>query len=284
MQEASMTKIQLSRSQNKTYLQLPEEFGETAEVELFKLKDGYYLLSLPISANTAQKEHTNIETAEKQHKHKNNEQLDEEEISTLRRLVSIRFVDRVPNHVETILNQREKEILKVLEKKNLVNVFKGSKYKDGVYNISDKAYSLITQSAQKSNTSQEPNQPPVTVQITNNNVQMPTQNSIALLKSQGFVVVTDRNEAFNISQSVSADMKRGDVVGIKGFDGKFYAVTKDYLIKGRDLIIKCLKEDMAVSAIANETKLDQNGATAILRLMSEAGDIIEKRKGVFSLV
>ena len=79
-------------------------------------------------------------------------------------------------------------------------------------------------------------------------------------------------------------MKRGEVVGIKGFDGKFYAITKDYLFKGRDLIIKCLKDDMATSAIANETKLDQNGVTAILRIMAEAGDVVEKRKGVFCLV
>ena len=54
----------------------------------------------------------------------NQDQLSAEEIATLRKLVSIRFVDRVPNHVETVLNSHEKETLKLLQKKNLINIFR----------------------------------------------------------------------------------------------------------------------------------------------------------------
>lgn len=277
MQQEAMAKIQLSRSQNKTYLQLPEEFGEINEIEMFKLKDGYYIITLPLNQST--------QVEEKHHKHKSGD-LSEEEISTLRRLVAIRFVDRVPNYVEKVLNQKEKDTLKILERKNLINVFKGNKYKDGVYNISDKAYALITQNVPNNNENSEIVQPILTTTPPTAR-QEPTINSqsaIALLKSQGFVVINDRNEAYNVAQNVSSEMKRGEVVGIKGFDGKFYAVTKDYLQKGRDAIIRCLKEDMPTASIATEAKLDQNGTTAILRLMAEAGDVIEKRKGVFALV
>ena len=276
-----MAKIPLSKSQNKQYLQLPPEFEGIDEVELFKLKDGYYIVCLPLEKVEEEKQQP---TNQNEKQKINPDQLSAEEIATLRKLVSIRFVDRVPNHVETVLNSHEKETLKLLQKKNLINIFKGNKYKDGVYNISDKAYTLITQNSSSENEQVEETQNQKQVN-TNQSQPQPTQSqsSIALLKSQGFVVITDRNEAYNFSVSINSEMKRGDVVGIKGFDGKFYAVTKDYLQRGRESIIKHLKEDMPIGAIAEASKIDQNGALAIMRLMSEAGEIVEKRKGVFAL-
>ena len=80
------------------------------------------------------------------------------------------------------------------------------------------------------------------------------------------------------------ETKGRSAVGVKGFDGKFYIVTTEYLSKASGLISSVLKEDMDPASIAEATKLDPDGCMAVIRLMAENGDIIEKKRGVFAAV
>jgi len=246
------------KRQNNAYLELPQEMADQEEVELFQLRPGYYLLTVPLGeARPAAKTKTGISEAER---------------SVLLKLLSIKFEKRVPAYVAKVMSESEKALLKELERKGMINIFKGTKYKDGVYNIRDSIYPLL---------SSAPSAP--SPQAAKPEVQTPN-DLLAILKRQGFIVISDRNQARALSETLSQDMKSGAVMGVKGFDGRFYIVTRGYLVGAQAAVSAALKEDMDAQSIAASAKLDTEGCMAVLRIMAEAGDIIEKKKGVFAPV
>lgn len=282
-----MVKLPVLKSNGKKYLQLPEELAEQTELELFALKDGFYLLSMSfgsqsqtqtpvasISSNSMVKESTR-ETA-------NEKKLSEEETSVIKKLLSVRFEGRTPEKIQSILSNTEQSTLKSLEQKGLVWIFKGKKYAtgSGVYNISDWAYRAV---AGREHTVQAPSQ------SVSHSSPSSTSAPLVLLgtfRTQWFMILNNAAEAASVSEKVMTDMKKGDVFGVKGFDGKFYLVTRDYLSRARELILKTLVDDAAlnIAAIASAAKLDTDGCTAVLHLLAESGDLIEKRKGIYAAV
>ncbi len=241
-----MAKRRILKRSNKAYLELPQEMLEHDEIEVTRLNDGQYLLTVSESNRVSPVE-----------------------IAVLRKLLAIRFERRTPANVEKELTEAELLILKGIEKKGLVNVFRGKKYRDGVYNIRDNVYPLLRgeteqKAAQKEKVQKQPDSPS--------------------LLNRGFLTLMDKNEAFKLSQQFKQEMKRGDIIGVKGFDGKFYVVTRNYLLKSQADIGSVLTEGMDVQSIAAAAKMDAEGCTAVLRLMAESGDILEKKKGIFAPV
>lgn len=237
-----MAKRRILKKANKAYLELPAEMMDQDEVEVIRLQEGQYLLSVPQDSKVS-----------------------DVEIAVLRKLLSIRFEKRTPAYVEKALTEAERLVLKGLERKGMVNVFTGKKYADGVYNIRDSVYPLLKGTKQEA-----PKE-----------IEGPKDDSPSLM-NRGFLTLKDKNEAFRLSQQLSAEMKRGDIIGIKGFDNRFYVVTKDYLARSQSAISAILKEGMDVQSIAQAARMDLEGCAAVLRLMAENGDIIEKKKGVFA--
>jgi hypothetical protein len=259
------------------------------ELELFQLKPGYYLLSIPLGAESGgQTTKTGTQGSEgggsvqQKPQPGASEQLSGAERAVLQKLLSIRFDQRVPANVSKMLDDGEKTVLKELERRNLVNVFKGTKYKDGVYSIKDSAFSMAQKGGesdgarQAGRTMSQAAQPSFTNQASN--------DLAASLKSRGFIVINDRNQARALSESLSGEMKNGSVAGVKGFDNKFYVVTRNYLTQAQIAVAKALKEDMDAATVASAAKLDPEGCMAVLRILSEAGEILEKKKGVFAPV
>ena len=239
-----MAKSRILKKQNKAYLELPQEMLEYDEAELSVLKEGLYLLRLP-----------------------ERKRVSEVEIAVLRKLNSIRFEKRTPAYVEKALTEAERLVLKELERKGLVNVFKGKKDRDGVDNIRDSVYPLLkgkNETVKQEEPRKQPDPPG--------------------LLGRGFLTLNDKNEAFRLSQQLKQEMRKGDVIGVKGFDGKFYVVTRQYLQKSQAAISSILKEGMDVHSIASAARMDAEGCAAVLRLMAENGDVLEKKKGVFAPV
>ncbi|MFH1394052.1 MAG: hypothetical protein ABII71_03340 [Candidatus Micrarchaeota archaeon] len=253
-----MVRARILKRGESRYLELPKELCSADELELFALRDGYYLLSIPLGGK-----------AEPQ---KKGIRLAPEEIAVLQKLLRIRFEKRVPPYVSKALNEQEQKVLAALEKKGFVNVFKGRKYQDGVYNIRDDVYPLIRPSG-AGNT-------PDKTQST----QSAPAGQYGMLRDRGFMVLGNKNEAREFSERANQEIKNGSLKGVKGFDGKFYVVTEGYLTKASEIILKKLDRDMNLETLAKETKLEMDGCTAVLRLLAESGDIIEKKKGMFAAV
>jgi hypothetical protein len=258
-----MAKIRIIKRQDKGYIELPPDLAKSEEIELFQLRDGYYLISVPLS------QHQEAPAP------KTEKGISEPEKAVLRKLLSIRFENRVPAYVNKALGEPEKAVLRELERKGLVNVFKGRKYVDGVYNINDSIYPLLSQKTEPA-APDAPRQPPAS---------QPVQaNTAGILNSRGFIIIGDKREAMMLSEQLNGQMKSGAVVGVKGFDGRFYVVTRDYFSRSEAKITQVLKEDMDAPSVASAAKLDPEGCVAVLRLMAENGEIIEKKKGVFAPV
>ncbi|MBU0591200.1 hypothetical protein KKF81_01970 [Candidatus Micrarchaeota archaeon] len=288
-----MSKVRVLKKNDKAYIELPQEAVCYDELELFQLKEGYYLLSVPLGENGARAS-TNVN----QSITPANSTINENEKAVLKKLISIKFEKRVPPYVNQVFSEAEMATLSQLEKKKLINIFKSKKYMDGVYNISDSIYPLITgkpspqKPEQRSQSTQQSYQQSSKQQISaqkQTSSQTPSRHSsksgpVSVLNSNGFVILNSKNEAFDISQILIKEMKSGAVIGVKGFDGKFYLVTADYLEKARAAIVSVLKTAMGWKEISESANLDPDGCMAILRILSENGDIIEKKKGVFAQI
>ena len=224
-----MAKSRILKKDNKAYLELPQEMMEYDEAEVFQLKEGYLVVPVAVKVKEA-------------------------ELAVIRKLLDMKFESRTPSVIEKEFTEVERILLKELERKGLVNLFRGKKYPKGIYNINADVYALL----QEPKKSEEPEG-----------------------LEKGFMTLKDKNEAYRLSQRFNAEMKNGSIIGVKGFDGKFYVVTKDYLEKSQKDIEKALQGEMEGKEIARAARLDPEGCTAVLRLMAESGDILEKKKGIF---
>jgi hypothetical protein len=270
-----MARVRILRRQNSGYIELPTGLLGYDELELFELKDGYYLLSVPLGQERA----GGAGAPERGSARRGGGEISPAERLVLKKLLAIRFEKRTPPFVSKELTEQELFVLRELERKGFVNVFHGEKYKDGVYNISDGIYPLLSQSGAKAGTAAAPGAAgavPETAQ------RYPGVSS--LLSTRGFIIINDKNEARSLSEQLASEMKNGSVVGVKGFDGKFYAVTRAYFTKAQTAIAAVMKEPMDADSVAAATKLELEGCRAVLRLMAENGDLIEKKRGIFAAV
>lgn len=269
-----MGKARILKKGEHGYIELPPEFLAYEDAELFQLRDGYYLLSLPLGTGTRKAAE---DKAPRQARQKT---LSDAERGLLLKLLNIRFEKRTPSYVTKSLSEAERAVLKELESKNYVNVFTGTKYRDGVYNINDDVYPLI--SGRPDPQKAVPHKPAQETAV-RKDAQLP-QSPYRRLMDRGFIVLENKNDARDFSEKVERDIKSGAIKGIKGFDGRFYAVTSGYLSKASEAILKALDRDMDLDTLAAQAGLDRDGCSAVLRLLSESGEVIEKKKGLFAAV
>ena len=96
-------------------------------------------------------------------------------------------------------------------------------------------------------------------------------------------VFDTEQEAANFSYHHSMDIQTGEILGVRGFDGKFYAVRKSLYSYMLPKILSLLKEKpMTVEELSQSLKKDRNLIKAILELAREEGIVIEKSGGVYT--
>lgn len=256
-------KSRVLKKNEKCYLQLPPEFAGVDEIEVFQLREGYYLLSVPLEA--APRTATETQQVKAQEGNSPNEK----EKSLLRKLGGVKFENRTPAYVSKYFTDSEQKMLVEIEKKGYINLFRGKKYADGVYNISDRMFQLMKEAPQKE--LQQPAGPQ-------------SDSPLAALFKTGYAVLANNNQAYEFSESLRNAGKNNDVLGIKGFDGKYYVVSKNYFTEMSYLIKNSVRGEMTVASIAKLCKTDETGSRAVLMLMAERGDAVEKKKDSFALV
>jgi len=268
------SRMRIIKKDGKAYLELPEEFYSINSAEFFRLRDGYYLLTVPLGVKT--------EAVSKQEKHeavKASIQIPTEaEKKVLKRLLSIKFQNRIPSNVDKVLTAEEKKVLKELEEKRFINLFRGRKYPEGVYNINDRIYSTLygkkTVTQKKEPAKAEP------VKAAKKDAKTDPASS---LDKNGYAVGTSRDLRDIIDKNKTA-IKSGKIKGLKGFDGRFYIARMDYVSKMSPLIIAQLDKERSIDEVAENLKIEPDAVRTVLHILAEAGDVIEKRKGVYAAV
>lgn len=277
-----MARARVIRKEDKCYLELPAAFLQADSVEVFPLRDGYYLLSVALGHGTEW--HEQPKSEDQKSAQQRQIILNPEERAVLAKLLGIRFEKRTPEIVQKHLDDQEKKVLAGLEKKRYINVFKGRKYSNGVYNINDRIYPYINMKPETTlpTTIAQPKE-----KAAETKAQVQQKPAVApkglydALMEQGFLVIANKEDARLLSERLESDMKKGEVKGMKGFDGKFYVATKKYITKASGVIMKKLEHEMALDEIAEETKIPRDGCMVIMQMLAEEGEVIEKKRGIF---
>lgn len=183
------------------------------------------------------------------------------EDAVLHKLDSVKFSERTPANVERTLNREEKQILAKLLEKGSVSLYKGGKYeKSGVYSIPRAVYEKLRQRG----------------------AQLLPKES---LEAHGYAVVSNEAEAKEISQSLEAEIRSGEVMGVRGFDKRFYVLKRDFFTAASARISGVLAHgDADVATLSAKAKMAVDACIAVLEMLREQGEVVEKKKGYYSLL
>ncbi len=231
-------KEKIIKREKGCYLKLPEEFRDMDEIELLPLKKGYYLLSVPIG-----KDNSNIvETNKEEQKSESVEE------RVLNKLESLGLAKRCPSYLKKVLSDEEGEMLKKLVKSRKVVYIHNKKFQEGIY---------VIEKQKKNN-------------IKGND---PANSLANALFANGYIVLEGSKDAKSLSERLLK--QKGSVLGIRGFDGKYYVVTTGYFQKISDAIAK-MGDEITPKEVATKFRFSIEGCKAVLKLLSEKGDYLEK--------
>jgi len=227
------------------------------ELELFPLRDGFFLLG-KLPALAAKTEAVSRGSGRS---------LTEPELAVLRKLSDFRFEDRIPSEVNKTLSPAERAVLGQMIEKQEVTIYSGGKYgKTGVYNIPKEIYPLLRPGTAGA---AEQRLPPV--------------SSLEHLGLKGYMVIENENEAKRAVSVLHEQIKSGEVLGVRAFDHKFYVATRAFFMANEGKVHKVLtKEGKSVEDVAAGIKLPPEAGRVLLTLMSDSGDILEKKRGLFA--
>ena len=103
------------------------------------------------------------------------------------------------------------------------------------------------------------------------------------LDTKGFVVVFAEKGAQQVSTDLQTEIKKGDVVGARGFDKKFYVAKREFVESQSGKLFRAFKEGpLSLSQLVEKTKIPEDGVKAVLCILMEEGEVIEKKKGLFA--
>ncbi|MCD6279531.1 hypothetical protein J7J26_02055 [Candidatus Micrarchaeota archaeon] len=233
---------------DRYFIEIPADIANqlSDELEIYSIKKGIAVITDYNSPK--EKEDKNKIT-----KIRKSNKLTAEEIDVLKKIGKIKFKERSPKHVNKIMTNKEKEILLSLIQKGIVSIYKGKHYAEigGVYNIKDAIYPKVY----SKNTS---------------NLHIPD-----------YLVINDQYSAKKFSSEYEHLIKRGKLIGIRGFDRKYYAVSKTFFDKYSGKIISTIrKSPMTPEQLSEKLSIPLGACTAVLLLLAEHGEVyqgIDKR-------
>lgn len=233
----------------KRFLLLPDELS-FSQLELFKLKDGFYLLTVP------------LEKPKKQPKPE--EKLSEEEKELLIDLSLIKFEKRTLANVKAALSKKQLELLKSLIRRGYVSIFKKGKYKDrAVLNFSDRIFEMLKHEKKKMMESREKER----------EKQKPFQSA---------------KPFFTLNKSMQREISElvaNGYIAVLGMDGKVYvARPKDFYPLSNKIKAALKNEEKSVEEIARELGEDDESVNVAIKILWAHSELAEVRKGVFMLV
>ncbi|MCD6415048.1 MAG: AbrB/MazE/SpoVT family DNA-binding domain-containing protein [Candidatus Diapherotrites archaeon] len=188
------------------------------------------------------------------------ESLSSKELDVLRKINQIRFFQRTKDAVEKNLTVPEKKILDDLMKKGVVSFYNEGKYKQkGVYSISRDYYPLLVKR------------------------QAPKDLDKRYL-DKGYIITEDPEEARNIIRDLQGQIKSGEVASLRSFDKKYYFVSSSLINSaGSEIVANLEQGSMTLDELAESCGLEKDLVKAVIEVLRESGDILEKKKGVYAL-
>lgn len=217
------------------------------------------------------------------------------EISVLRKLDSFRYANRTVEEVGKKLTGDEKAVLEGMIKKGYVvpkksgNAVLYSINNDIYVNFLIKdpeAFERKHKASMKWAREQQANRKPAATRSEFINKEKGiNENASEEIRRNGYVVLSTRAEAENASSELEIEIRRGLVLGTRAFNKKYYIVHRAFVNKNSPKLVGALRSgDMDVNTLSKKTGMDPDGVRSVLFVLAESGEVMEKRRDVFSLV
>jgi len=225
--------------------------------------------------------------------------LSEDDIAILKKLLQFKFEERTPERLENALSASDKRKLNDMIRQHIVNVYYEGKYsKSGVYNVPTLVYRQYLQQAAQA--SARPTAPaaiphveykspaairPSAAASAPSKAQVPVKlTPIQLLEKNGFLIMQSEMDAKEFSDSYSSRIRRKEIFGVRGFDKKYYIVKSSFVTKNESKVRAFLKSGAkSADKVAEALGVEPQGAVALLTIMNEEGELIERKRGIFAL-
>ncbi len=113
----------------------------------------------------------------------------------------------------------------------------------------------------------------------------PSSSLSSQIFAKGFIILEREEEARDASKQLEELIKQQKIIGVRGFDKKFYIVSSNYYDRISRQILPLLAErKLSTSDISSQTNVPEEGVTAVLQILKDKGEIIESRKNLFESI
>lgn len=289
-----MVKIYRTKS-NKLIVNLPDELvksmklSEGQEVEFLRSDDGSYRV---MRKDDFYREENGAGAAAQQSARRAPLTPSQSEITVLKKIDTLRYQMRTVENVNKLLTQDDKSVMKSLLQKKFVNLF-NSKDGNRVYSISKDVYDNFLMrkkspqsipQAPQAKTYQQPRSTAYARQPSAGYMPVTEIDEVATLEKEGYIVLQSESQAAAISSALEESIRKGHVLGTRAFNRKFYIVLRSFMEKNGPQLIKLIGNGTSKTTdLSAKTGIDEEGIRAILYLLSESGEVSEKRKDAFTL-
>ncbi len=222
------------------------------------------------------------------------------ELSVLKKLDSLRYKNRTKEVVEPLLDKNEKETLNGLINKRYVVPLKGKE--STIYSINDDIYRRFLIKDREAYEKFSRGKAPVPASKPEKSRAEPKKEERQIidehkaanyinediteeLRRNGYLVIPGVSEAEAASLKLESEIRSGLVIGTRAFNKKYYIVYRSFMNKHSPEIISALRgKDMSTEDLAKRTGLDLDGVRSIMFILSERGEVMEKRRDFFSII
>ena len=105
------------------------------------------------------------------------------------------------------------------------------------------------------------------------------------LMQDGFLVIQDVEEVRKISYVTRQEINSGEILGIRGFDKKYYILTKTSFEKIKSQILDSMASGtITYDELIENIKVPKEELNGAIELLKEQSDIIEVHKNIFKKV
>lgn len=99
----------------------------------------------------------------------------------------------------------------------------------------------------------------------------------------GFLIL-EPERIRELTYALENSKRSGEVIGIRGFDKKFYVVLRSKFAKYKQKILDQIKKEKNLSEVSKNLKTNDAFCKSVLEILKEQGEAIEKSKGIYQAV
>jgi len=179
-------------------------------------------------------------------------ELPEEEMRLLKKIGKLKYYERTRGKIMELLSEEEPNVFEEMLSKGIL--FEYEKQGKKLIGIDRKFFPLIVSKANP---------------------------LLEELFEKGFLILENEADANSLNEELKEEGKEDLVRGVRGFDKKYYILTLKKLNEIKPKFEKALESEKIISKIAEKLKTSEEFCQAMLEVMREDGEVIEKKKGVY---